>query len=92
MNAASVYQFYNLDRLWSDIATAPDAGLKVVNFATEPVSVCDVIRAAFDRDFTNDPGTPPAHFDMRQNTPRCSRGTTATSTTAPTCWANCGRS
>lgn len=65
VNAAGVYQFYNLDRLWSDVATALDAGLSVVNFATEPVSVRDVARAAFDRDFANDPGTPPAHFDVR---------------------------
>jgi nucleoside-diphosphate-sugar epimerase len=65
VNAASVYQFYNLDRLWSDISTALAAGLSVVNFATEPVSVREVAREAIGLDFTNDPGTPAANFDMR---------------------------
>jgi nucleoside-diphosphate-sugar epimerase len=65
VNAASVYQFYNLDRLWRDVTTAQHACLRLVNFATEPVSVREVARAAFDLEFTNDPGTPPARFDMR---------------------------
>ncbi|MGL6096384.1 MAG: pyridine nucleotide transhydrogenase [Fimbriiglobus sp.] len=65
VNAAAVYQFYNLDRLWADVTTALAAGLTVVNFGTEPVSVREVAMAAFDREFTNDPGTPPARFDMR---------------------------
>jgi nucleoside-diphosphate-sugar epimerase len=65
VNAAAVYQFYNLDRLWADVTTALNAGLTVVNFATEPVSVREVAAAAFDREFTNDPGTPPARYDVR---------------------------
>ena len=65
VNAASVYQFYNLDRLWNDIATALDAGLQRVNVATEPLSVREVAHEAFGRDFTNDPGTLPARYDMR---------------------------
>ena len=65
VNAASVYQFYNLERLWADISIAFTAGLKLVNFATEPVSIREAARAAFDCDFTNDPGTPPARYDMR---------------------------
>lgn len=65
VNAAAEYQFYNLARLWGDTSAALAAGLTVVNFATEPVSVRDVAREAFDREFANDPGTPPAKFDMR---------------------------
>jgi len=64
INAASVYQFYNLDRLWADIEKAWTANLKLIHFATEPVSVREVAREAFDLDFHNDPGTTPAHFDM----------------------------
>jgi nucleoside-diphosphate-sugar epimerase len=64
INAASVYQFYNLDRLWADIEKAWTANLKLIHFATEPVSVHEVAREAFDLDFHNDPGTPAAHFDM----------------------------
>jgi nucleoside-diphosphate-sugar epimerase len=65
VHAGAVYQFYDLNRLWSDVQTALRADLRVVNLATEPVSVRDVARAAFGLDFRNDPGTRPAHFDMR---------------------------
>ena len=65
VNAAGVYQFYNLDRLWRDISTATKGGLSVVNFSTEPISVREVAKEAFGIDFDNDPGTPAAHFDMR---------------------------
>lgn len=65
VNAASVYQFYNLDRLWADMQRARDEQLGVINFATEPLSVAEVAREAFGLEFSNDPGTPPARFDMR---------------------------
>ncbi len=63
--AAATYQFYNLARVWRDIHTALDAGLSLVNFATEPVSVREVAREAFGKEFDNDPGTIPARYDMR---------------------------
>ncbi len=65
IHSSGVFQFYNLDRLWRDVQTAEAAGLRLVNFATEPVSVRDVARAAFGRDFDNDPGPPPAGYDVR---------------------------
>jgi nucleoside-diphosphate-sugar epimerase len=65
LNAGGVYQFYNLDWLWTDVSTALAAGLRLINFATEPVSIREVAREAYDLDFCNDPGTPPAQYDMR---------------------------
>jgi nucleoside-diphosphate-sugar epimerase len=65
VNAASVYQFYNLDRLWRDVMIALSAGLRVINFATGPVSMRQVAEEAFGSPFTNDPGTAPARYDMR---------------------------
>src|SRR5207248_1917799 len=65
IHANGVFQFYNLGRLWPNIQTALAAGLTLVNFATEPVSVREVAREAFGIDFTNDPGTEPARYDMR---------------------------
>ena len=65
IHAKGVFQFYNLDRLWCDIQTALAAGLSVVNFATEPVSVREVAREAFGLDFANDPGNKPARYDVR---------------------------
>jgi hypothetical protein len=63
--AAGVFQFYDLTRLWADVQTALAAGLTVVNFATEPVSVREVGKHAFGLDFTNDPGGTPPRYDMR---------------------------
>lgn len=65
VHSGGVFQFYNLDRLWANITTAQAAGLTVVNFGTEPVSVAEVAREAFGKEFANDPGTPAAKFDMR---------------------------
>jgi nucleoside-diphosphate-sugar epimerase len=63
--AAGVFQFYNLARLWADVNTALAAGLTVVNFATEPVSVREVAKEAFGLDFSNDPGVQPPRYDVR---------------------------
>lgn len=65
VHAGATYQYYNLARLGRDIETALAAGLRLVNLATAPVTVRDVARAAFGRDFTNDPGTRPACYDVR---------------------------
>jgi nucleoside-diphosphate-sugar epimerase len=65
VHASGVFQFYNLDRLWADVQTALAAGVGVVNFATEPVSVREAAREAFGIDFTNDPGTRPPRYDVR---------------------------
>ncbi|HEY1380668.1 MAG TPA: hypothetical protein VGF55_27955, partial [Gemmataceae bacterium] len=65
IHSGGVFQFYNLDRLWRDVQTADASGLALVNFATEPVSVRDVAREAFGREFANDTGQPPARYDMR---------------------------
>lgn len=61
----SVYQFYDLTRLWADIETTRKGGLALANFATEPVSVREVARAGFDIDFENPKATTPARYDMR---------------------------
>lgn len=75
IHADATYQYYDLDRLWSDVSIALDAGLGVVNFATEPVTVRDVARAAFGREFTTYPGTTPARFDIRTRHARLFGGT-----------------
>jgi nucleoside-diphosphate-sugar epimerase len=65
VHANSVFQFYNLGHLWGHIQTALDAGLSLVNLATEPVSIREVAREAFGFEFANDPGTKPARYDVR---------------------------
>lgn len=61
----AVFQFYNLDRLWTDIGTALKAGLSLVNLVTEPVSLRDVAREAFGQELSGESGTRPARYDVR---------------------------
>jgi hypothetical protein len=65
IHAGSVFQFYNLDRLWRDIHIADATGLTLMNFATEPVSIRDVAWEAFGLDFGNVLDQVPARYDMR---------------------------
>ena len=64
IDSRGVFQFYGVDRLWSDIEIALDADLDLVHLATEPVSIADVARAAFDIEFTNEVAPTPAHYDV----------------------------
>jgi len=63
---AGVYQYYNLSNIWKDISIALEAGLPLINFATEPVRSDEVADYAFGiKDFTNEPeGFKPAFWDM----------------------------
>ena len=65
IHADSVFQFYHTVDLWRDIQIALAHGLKLVNFATEPLSVREMAREAFGLEFSNRPATPPAHYDFR---------------------------
>ena len=51
--ADSEFQFYPLMRLWADIDRVRASGLRLVNFATEPVSVREIAREAFGFEFEN---------------------------------------
>jgi len=64
INSAGVFQFYDLTWLWKDIQVAQEQGLRVVNFATEPVSVEEVARGAFGREFIQR-APKPARYDIR---------------------------
>jgi nucleoside-diphosphate-sugar epimerase len=61
----SLFQFYDMERLWQDLEKVLDANLPLVNFATEPVRAADVARISFDMTFDNFPDKPPACYDMR---------------------------
>jgi len=61
----AVYQFYDLGRIHADMETARAAGLDLVNLATEPVSMRQVARHAFGREFGASPGIPAPRYDMR---------------------------
>lgn len=66
INPQSIFQFYSLDDLWADIGVAQQAGVRLINFATEPLSVAQVACEAFGFEFTNPaPPGPPARYDFR---------------------------
>ena len=63
INSEAVFQFYSLDTLAKDIQKVIDANINLINFATRPTSVKEVIKAGFDIDFDNKP-TPNAPFTI----------------------------
>lgn len=60
-----VFQFYDLSRLADDVDTCLAADLSLVHFATEPVSIAEIAREAFGRDFHNERGAEAPHYDLR---------------------------
>lgn len=61
---ASTFQFYDVRDLWGHVLLARDAGLSVVNLATEPVSSADVAGACFGVDYRCD-DRPRVGYDLR---------------------------
>lgn len=66
IDARGVYQFYPMVNLWADLQTALGAGLSVVNFASEPLSVAEAAGQGFGLSFDNVvEGRTPAVYDLR---------------------------
>jgi nucleoside-diphosphate-sugar epimerase len=63
--ADGVFQFYDLATVARDVDTCLAAGVRLVHFATEPVSVAEIARVAFGREFTNKTAGPPPRYDVR---------------------------
>lgn len=64
-DSRSRYQFYNLSRLWSDMNTALDAGIRLWHPATEPVSAGELYQYLTGRAFINELEGIPADYDYR---------------------------
>lgn len=64
-DSRSVYQFYDLSRLWSDIRTALDNDIRLWHPATEPVSAAEVYRYLTGEEFVNELAGKPAYYDYR---------------------------
>lgn len=62
---ASVFQFYPVVNLWDDLVLVEKHGLKLVNFATEPVSVERVALEVFDFNVGRLRSEQAASYDMR---------------------------
>lgn len=64
-DSRSVYQFYNLGRLWDDIETALAEGIRLWHPATEPVSAGEVYQYLTGEVFVNELGGIPADYDYK---------------------------
>lgn len=64
-DSRSVFQFYDLSRLWDDIQIALEKGIRLMHPATEPVSAAEVYRFITGKSFENELNGKPAYYDYR---------------------------
>lgn len=64
-DSRSIYQFYNLGRLWKDIQTALATKITLWHSATEPVSAGEVYEYLTGEKFVNELNGVPANYDYR---------------------------
>ncbi|MDQ0890932.1 dTDP-4-dehydrorhamnose reductase [Paenibacillus sp. V4I9] len=61
----SIFQFYDMSRLWDDIQVVRRKAVKLVNFSTEPVATYEIARNCFDIEFTTITEKAPVVYDMK---------------------------
>jgi len=64
-DSRGVYQYYNLNNLYSDIEKALDKRFKILNIATEPVKISEIYSSLTGEIFINEISDTPAEYDMR---------------------------
>lgn len=65
IESRSIFQFYPMVNLWYDIQTALKAGLRLVHFTAEPISVANVSFNGFGKAFNQILPNVPIEYDMR---------------------------
>ncbi len=65
-NSSSTFQYYNMERLASDLATVTAAGLATVNICSAPLEAAELCRELTGRTFAN-PAPPVVHEDVRSD-------------------------
>lgn len=61
----SCFQFYDLSNLWNDIKIALNLNIRLINFATEPMSAEEISQVIFSRPFSNITEKQPRNYDIR---------------------------
>jgi hypothetical protein len=61
----SVFQFYDLSRLWADLQVVLQHSVPLIHFATGPVKAKEVAKSCFGVAFDNVTERPPVYYDMR---------------------------
>ena len=65
INPASTFQYYDVERLWSDIGIAMRENLPLVHLFTEPVSTQEIVERFFPNAKVGRDPAPEAHYDFR---------------------------
>ncbi len=65
IDSRGIFQFYPMVNLWYDIQTALENGLNLLHLTAEPISVGDVSKYGFGREFGQIVGDSPAIYDFR---------------------------
>lgn len=64
-DSRGVFQYYNLKYLYENIQTAIENGVKVLNIATQPVTIAEIYRAITGAEFVNELANPVPHYDFK---------------------------
>ena len=64
-DSRGVFQFYNLANLWNDIQTALEKDIRLLNVATQPLSVAEIFERLTERKFHNEILQNPPFYDYR---------------------------
>ena len=67
IDSRGVFQFYPMVNLWADVETALRAELRLVHLTAEPLSVAEVAREGFGREFSRTLAAPPPAYDFQTN-------------------------
>jgi nucleoside-diphosphate-sugar epimerase len=64
INPASLFQFYDLARIWSDISNIMERKIKLINFATEPISMGEIASQFFSDVSIGENAGDPVSYDV----------------------------
>jgi nucleoside-diphosphate-sugar epimerase len=64
-DSRSVFQFYNVSRLWEHIEIAMRENIPLLHLATDPISASDVYRKVVGGEFVNELPKEPFNYDFR---------------------------
>ncbi|OJU12362.1 MAG: hypothetical protein BGN88_10765 [Clostridiales bacterium 43-6] len=59
------FQFYNLNYLWSNLMTAREKGIKILNINSEPIKAAEIYRSVTGSDFTNEVAKIVPDYDIK---------------------------
>ena len=65
INPESAFQYYNVRRLWQDLRRVEQAGIRLINFVSEPIRTRDIMARFFPGKPIAEKPAPPVDYDVR---------------------------